>query len=151
MDRKVAGFSILELLITIAILSILMYVGVSEYTKYKAGRELMRQTNMLADELGWIKSQSIAKQPHGIVVNVNNYTIFIDNNGNCTFDNDTIVEAKSFISGISSTKTVIGVFDRRGYPLDNNCGLGMDGITLTNNLGSQKIINISKYGRIKIE
>ncbi len=77
MDRKVAGFSILELLITIAILSILMYVGVSEYTKYKAGRELMRQTNMLADELGWIRSQSIAKQPHGIVINVNNYTIFI--------------------------------------------------------------------------
>jgi len=27
----------------------------------------------------------------------------------------------------------------------------MDGITLTNNLGSQKIVNISKYGRIKIE
>lgn len=128
-----------------------MYVGVSQYIKYKAERELMRQANMLSDELGWIKSQAIAKEPYGIVVNVSNYTIFIDNNGNCTFDNDSIVETRSFVSGVTSTKIVAGVFDRRGYPLSNNCGLGMNSITLTNTLGSQKIVNISKYGRIKIE
>lgn len=153
MDRKVAGFSILELLIIIAILSILMTVGVREYIRYKEDRELMRQANMLADELSWIRSQSIAKEPHGIVVNLSNYTIFKDLDRNCQFSSgDSIVSSKDFISGVTATTSVSGVFDRRGYVLSSeNCGLGMSSMTLTNRNNNKKIIAISKYGKIQIK
>lgn len=150
MDRKVAGFSIFELLIVMAIISILMYVGISQYTRYKAERELTRQANQLADELSWIKSQSIAKEPYGIKVDVTAYTIFKDD-GDCQFDDgDTIVDTKNFIDTITAN-TLTRVFDRRGYPRSDNCGLGMGNITLRNTQGSQKVICISRYGRIKIE
>lgn len=150
MDRKVAGFAIFELLIVMAILSILTYVGISQYVKYKAERELMKQANMLLNEISWVKSQSIAKQPHGIRIDGESYTIFIDNNGNCQFNDGEDISTKDFIDNITAN-TLTRVFDRRGYPLTENCGLGMSSIILTNNLGSQKTINISRYGRTQIE
>ncbi|ACI20223.1 MULTISPECIES: prepilin-type N-terminal cleavage/methylation domain-containing protein [Thermodesulfovibrio] len=151
MDRKIAGFSILELLIIIAILSILMYVGVSQYTKYKADRELMRQANMLTDEISWIKSQSISKEPYGIVVNIGSYTIFKDSDGNCNFNNAETVKSQSFISGITATVSQTLVFDRKGYPRTITCALGVSSITLKNINNNQKIIEISKYGRTQIK
>lgn len=149
MDRKVAGFSIFELLIVMAIISILMYVGISQYTRYKAERELTRQANQLADELSWIKSQSIAKEPYGIKVDVTAYTIFKDD-GDCQFDDGETVATTRFIDNITAS-TLTVVFDRRGYPRYSNCALGMNSITLRNAQGSQKVICISRYGRIKIE
>ncbi len=153
MDRKVAGFSLLELLVIIAILSILMYAGISQYTKYKADRELTRQANQIANDLSWIKSQSISKEPHGIVITLNNYTLFKDLDGSCGFSaGDEIISVVNFIKGITqqnSSQTI--VFDRKGYPRDNNCALGLSSITLLNYYNNKKIINISRYGRIQIQ
>jgi type IV fimbrial biogenesis protein FimT len=129
-----------------------MAVGISQYTKYKADRELMRQANMLMDEINWIKSQSISKEPHGIVITVSNYTLFKDLDGDCNYSTgDEIVRAINFIDGITSSTTQTIVFDRKGYPRNANCGLGQMSITLSNNLGHKKLICISRYGRIKIE
>jgi len=151
MDRKIAGFSILELLIIIAILSILMYVGASQYTKYKADRELMRQANQLLDELSWIKSQAIAKEPYGVLVNLNSYTIFKDLDGDCNFSSGEAVKSQDFISGITATEQKTVVFDRKGYPRTITCALGASSITLKNINNNQKIIEISKYGRTQIK
>jgi len=154
MDRKIAGFSIIELLIVIAIISILMAVGISQYTKYKADRELMRQANMLMDEINWIKSQSIAKEPHGIVITVSNYTLFKDLDGDCNYSTgDEIVRAINFIDGITSSTTQTIVFDRKGYPRGSQCALGtVEGtITLKNTNNNTKNIKISRYGRTRIE
>ncbi|MGB9711057.1 MAG: pilus assembly FimT family protein [Thermodesulfovibrio sp.] len=150
MDRKIAGFSLFELLVSFAILSILMYVGISQYARYKAERELVRQANMLADEISWIRSQSIAKEPHGIKIDVKNYTIFKDD-GDCQLtDNDTIVSRNNFLTGISAD-TLTVVFDRRGYCYNTSCGLGSSSITLRNDRGSTRLICISRYGRIRVE
>ncbi|WP_353684269.1 prepilin-type N-terminal cleavage/methylation domain-containing protein [Thermodesulfovibrio sp. 3907-1M] len=152
MDRKVAGFSLFELLIIIAIVSFLMYIGYSQYTKYKADRELMRQANQLADDIGWIKSQSISKEPHGMVINLDNYTLFKDIDGNCSFTaQDKIISVVNFMNGITNSSITIFVFDRKGYPRDSNCGIGASGVTLKNTNNNQKIININKYGRIQIQ
>uniref|UniRef100_A0A7C4AKA2 Prepilin-type N-terminal cleavage/methylation domain-containing protein n=1 Tax=Thermodesulfovibrio aggregans TaxID=86166 RepID=A0A7C4AKA2_9BACT len=151
MDRKIAGFSILELLIIIAILSILMYVGYSQYIKYKADRELMRQVNMLADEISWIKSQAVAKEPYGIVINIDSYTIFKDSDGNCNFSTTETIRSQDFISKITATASQTLVFDRKGYPRSTTCALGTSSITLKNINNNQKIIEISKYGRTQIK
>ncbi len=145
----------MEVLVVIAILSILMYVGISQYIKYKADRELMRQANMLADELSWIKSQSIAKEPHGIVVNVTGYTIFKEMEGNCNFsqDNDEVVSTLNVREGITAESTVTMVFDRKGYLKGSNCeAVSTDGsIILKNKNENKKRIAVSKYGRVRIE
>lgn len=158
MDRKIAGFSILEVLIVIAILSILTAVIVTTYTKYKADRELMRQANQLLDEISWIKSQSIAKEPHGIRITLSNYTLFKDIDGNCDYNigeeiRDETVKIVDFESGITSTTTQTIVFDRKGYARAANCALGtLEGtITLKNTNNNTKNIKISQYGRTRIE
>lgn len=151
MDRKVAGFSILELLVIMAILSILMYVGISQYIRYKEDRELMRQANMLAEEISWVRYQALAKEPHGIKVDVGSYTIFKDSDGNCNFSNgDSLVGVVNFTDRITAN-TLTVVFDRKGYPRDSNCALGLITITLKNTNNSTKNIKISKYGRTTIE
>lgn len=151
MDRKIEGFSILELLIIIAILSILMYVGISQYTKYKADRELTRQANMLADEISWVRSQSISKEPHGIIVNIGSYTLFRDLDGNCNLNNNETIKTQDFISEITAIASQTLVFDRKGYPRSITCALGMSSITLKNINNNQKIIEISRYGRTQIK
>lgn len=153
MDRKITGFSILEVLIVIAILSILMAVAISYYVKYKKDRELTTQTNNLLNELSWLKSQSIAKEPHGIVVNINSYTLFKDLNGDCNYNDDEVIRIINFTEGITSTASQTIVFDRKGYPRDTNCALGTtEGtITLKNTNNNQKKIRISRYGRTRIE
>ncbi|MCX7723663.1 MAG: hypothetical protein N2042_00255 [Thermodesulfovibrio sp.] len=150
MDRKIEGFSTLELLIIIAILSILMYVGSSQYINYKLDRELIRQANMLTNEINWIKSQSISKEPHGLLINLSSYTIFKDLDGDCNFSNAELFKSKDFISGITATNPQIIVFDRKGYPRNTTCALGMTSITLKNINNSLKIIDISRYGRVQI-
>jgi len=155
MDRKIAGFSILEVLIVIAILSILTAVIVSTYTKYKADRELMRQANMLMNEISWIKSQSIGKEPHGILITLSNYTLFKDLNGDCGYNTgDEIIRTIDLIDGITTNSTTqTFVFDRKGYPRGSQCNLGTtEGtITLRNTNNSTKNIKISRYGRTRIE
>jgi type IV fimbrial biogenesis protein FimT len=155
MDRKIEGFSILEVLIVIAILSILMTVSISYYIRYKLDRELTRQANQLLNEISWVKSQSIAKEVHGIRVTSNSYTVFVDKDGDCNFTTgDKIVHSVNFSEGIqgpSSPQTF--VFDRKGYSKGANCALGVvEGtITLKNSYNNTKNIKISRYGRTRIE
>lgn len=155
MDRKIAGFSILEILIVIAILSILMAISVSIYTRYKLDRELTRQTNQLLNEISWIKSQSISKEPHGIMITLSNYTIFKDSDGDCSYTTgNEIVRIVNFIDGITGTTSPqTFVFDRKGHPRGSNCTLGtLEGtITLKNTNDNIKNIKISRYGRTRVE
>lgn len=155
MDRKIEGFSILETLIVIAIISILMAIVVSGYTKYKLDRELTRQATQLLDEISWVKSQSVAKEPHGIMITLNNYTIFKDLDGDCGYTlGDEIVRTVNFIEGITgTTSSQTFVFDRKGYPRGSNCALAtVEGtITLKNINNNTKNIKISRYGRTRIE
>lgn len=154
MDRKITGFSILEVLVVIAILSILTAIAVSQYAKYKRDRELTSQANNLLNEISWIKSQSISKEPHGIIIRINNYTIFKDLDGNCNIDEgDDIVRTVDFITGITATANQTIVFDRKGYPRNTTCALGTtEGtITLRNTNNNQKSIKINRYGRTRIE
>lgn len=162
MDRKIAGFSILEILIVIAILSILMAISVSVYTKYKLDRELTKQANQLLDEISWVKSQSISKEPHGITITKTYYTIFKDSDGDCDYTpGNEIIRQVNFIHGITcstcsrlnQTLNQTFVFDRKGYPRGSNCALGtVEGtITLENANNNSKNIKISRYGRTRIE
>lgn len=134
-----------------------MAISVSVYTKYKLDRELTKQANQLLDEISWVKSQSISKEPHGITIKLNNYTIFKDSDGDCDYTSgNEIVREVNFIHGIEcstcSSSNQTFVFDRKGYPRGTNCALGtVEGtITLTNN-NNTKNIKISRYGRTRIE
>lgn len=131
-----------------------MTFAISQYINYKKDRELSTQANNLLNELVWLKSQSISKEPHGIVINTNNYILFKDLNGDCNYsDDEKIKEPINFLSGITVTTPKTIVFDRKGYPRDTNCALGTtEGtITLKNTNNNQKSIKISRYGRTRIE
>ncbi|MEM3448844.1 MAG: hypothetical protein QXP38_08210 [Nitrososphaerota archaeon] len=156
MDRKVEfGFSSFEVLVSIAILLILSYIGTKQFAQYKASRDLMRQANMLEDELAWIKSISPTQDvSYGIVISSGSYTIFKDKDADCKFtSNDDIVRIVPFITGIvaSSNTTTIITFDRRGQPRDQSCGLGIASITLQGTNNNTITLDVSKYGRLRIK
>jgi type IV fimbrial biogenesis protein FimT len=157
MDRKIAGFSLMEVLIVIAILSILMAFSIDWYIKYQSQRALQESANNLANELGWLKAQSIGGNPHGIAIlsaNANSYIIFRDDDFDCNrkADGSEDLRTVNFIHpAVTAVAQVSFIIDRRGYPLSNTCGLGMQAITLKEKYGTQKSVIIDRYGRIRIQ
>lgn len=157
MDRALSGFSLIELLVIIAIISIMMGFSVNWYIKYEQDRKLTEAANSLVAELQWAKEHSISGENiYGVYIDTANkkYVLFKNLDYGCSFNNQTEeLRTKVLANGLSfedaQPKTFL--FDRRGYPLNSSCGLGMDTITLKNRNNNIKKIVISRYGRFKIE
>ncbi|WP_297210808.1 MULTISPECIES: pilus assembly FimT family protein [Thermodesulfovibrio] len=156
MDRKIAGFSLFEVLIVIAIISILMFFSINWYLRYQSQRLLQQAANNIANELGWIKAQSIGSVPHGIFIDDNNrrrYIIFRDNNLDCNrnIDGSEDIRTVNLPNTVNATAGIVITVDRRGYPLNAICGLGMQTIRLREDFGNEKEVIIDRYGRIRIQ
>jgi type IV fimbrial biogenesis protein FimT len=67
----------------------------------------------------------------------------------CTSD-ATTQRLVSLPPGVSPEEDFYVLFDRRGYPLNQSCGIGAGNITLRNSYGSRAVI-IDRLGRIRYE
>ncbi|GAB6182263.1 prepilin-type N-terminal cleavage/methylation domain-containing protein [Thermodesulfovibrio hydrogeniphilus] len=146
----------MEVLIIIAIMSILMAFSVDWYIKYQAQRALQTSANNLANEIQWLKAQSIGGNPYGIAIlsaDATSYIVFRDNDLDCKRNSDGSEDLRtvSFISPVRASEPVSFIIDRRGYPLSFTCALGMQTIILKGNYGNQKNVIIDKYGRVRIQ
>jgi len=87
MDRKIKGYTILEILVVISLMIILSYIGVKEFLVYVAKIRLNSAVDQLLGDLNWIKTKSmISEKPWGFCIeNENSYVLFKDNDsdGNC--------------------------------------------------------------------
>ncbi|MDM7202653.1 MAG: type II secretion system protein [Thermodesulfobacteriaceae bacterium] len=66
MDRKVRGYTLIEILFVIVLMSILMYIFIKEILVIKNREDLKGTAETLAGNLNFVKSQSIVSSfPNG--------------------------------------------------------------------------------------
>jgi len=156
MDRKInnKGMTLIELLVVIIILVILMSFAYKQIINMVQEQRLRQATNMVISDLEKVKLNSISKEKlWGIRAdnNANSYTLFKDENGNCSFDNGEGVSTINLPAGISFGNDVYFLFDKKGYPRNAICGLGPGSIIIKNQNDTKKTIVVDRYGRIYIQ
>lgn len=153
MVRKVKGFSIIEALVVIAVLSILMWIAVGPLRSQILKSRLHEAVNMFVADINDMKRRAITEDLfYGIhIANSNYYLTFVDSNKNCSRDSGEDITSISLPSGVSVLPTnATIVWTRKGVPLNSNCSFYAGTITFRA-LGFTKRVVINRYGRIRIE
>ncbi len=156
MAGKVKGFSLIELLVIIVILSILAWIAVGPLRSQIMKARLNEAVNKFVADLNEMKRRSITQNASfGIELLATNttYVTFEDKNKNCTNDSGEMIAsidlpgAVSF-SAPSAVRTI--VWTRKGVPLNSSCGFYSATITFRA-MTFEKDVVIGRLGRIRIE
>ena len=152
MDRKVRGFSVFELLVVIVIIAILGSVAFIGLRNMVLRERLYSATTQVVNDLKEVQFRSMSSNATwGIrfFANQSQYRIFSIQSG-CRDVSPINIIDKSLPPGVKVNNSYYVVFDRRGYPLNYSCGLGMGNVTVQNDYGS-RVITVDRFGRIRYE
>jgi len=164
MDRKVRGITIMEVLVVMAIIAILASASIFGLRNLVQRERLYSAMTQVANDLKEVQFRSMSSNMIWGVrfcANQNQYKIFAVDpatvGGGCPRDANTFCENDATTQrlvelppGVSPVADFYVLFDRRGYPLNWNCGVVAGSITLRNNYGSRTVI-VDSLGRIRYE
>lgn len=168
MDRKVKqrGFSIVELLIIMAIISIIMGIAYNWIINLVANQRLKSAADMLINDINKAKAMSVSgRYMWGIYLMPGDscYLVFEDRDAscgitgsvasNCNYSGTTDIASRVELPpGVVVETGSSIVFDRKGYPRNNSCGVGPATITLRSTVtNSRRSIYITSFGRVRYE
>ena len=156
--RKKSGFTIIELMVIIAIISILATVAIPNFFQWRPKRQLSAATKDVFAAMQYARSRALKDNVSvGLLFDKANeeYTVFLDNGaggnaGNNTQDGDEpTVKSGRMPAGIDLVDTDIAAdkvfFNSRG--LLNNAG---GEVELKNSLGVSKKIEVIRTGNSRI-
>ena len=156
------GFTLLELMITLAIISVVMVIGVPSFQNFIKNDRLVTQINTLVGHLAYARSEAALRHQSVVICASDTQTscstanwasgwiIFVDSNNDSNFsageDMLRVVEELSGDNTLTSTVGSIVTYDKRGFA-PNSVG----SFTLCDDRGNahMKSISISTTGRVK--
>lgn len=164
--NKQCGFSIVEIMIVVTIISIIAGLGTTMLMKYLPGMQLRSATRDIYSTLTQAKSESIRRGENVAVLfdsPNSSYTMFLDSDANNTFDageavliTEQVLPSRVIFDpavgggdGVSFTNETAG-FRPRGLPV----GMGTVGLCATDSQGNtirQRTITVSIAGRINTQ
>ncbi len=132
-DRRYGkGFTLIELMVTLAIGVILMLVAVPSFITYKRNAELTSATNTLLTAINAARGEAMKQGVNAMVVPTNNgaswadgWVVFVDKNRSQSYTStDTLVLSQaappSYIEVIGNSNAALStpyiMFDSSGYP-----------------------------------
>lgn len=130
--RRPHGFTLIELMVTLAIAAILMFLAAPSFVSYQRNTQLTSAANTLLAAINAARGEAMKRGMSAMVVPTNNgsdwttgWVVFVDKNNSRTYtdtgDNTVLTQAKvpSGISisgsGIASGSTPYIMFDASGY------------------------------------
>lgn len=170
------GFTLIELMVTLAIASILLLVAAPSLTAFKRNSELTSLSNTLLSAMNAARGEAMKRNMAAYVTPTdggaswnNGWIVFVDKNNNQVFDDestDLLVMTQSAPAGYfsitgnkSAGETPAYIrFDGSGYPKAKN-GDGVPNLTLTiqrNDLTAAALyentryLKIDRVGRVRI-
>jgi type IV fimbrial biogenesis protein FimT len=161
--KKNYGFTLLELLITVAIVGILMAFGLPAMDSYVKNDRLSTQINALVGHLAYARSEAVLRSQQVILCASSDMTscsaggnwadgwiIFIDADNSSTFTGtEEILRVKQTLIGGNTLTSTTGssiIYDNRGFSPNSN-----GSFSLCDDRGAtyMKSISISNTGRVR--
>ncbi len=134
------GFSLVEMMITIAIIAIVAGIGVPNLIKYRDNANLRAAVRDMHGDINELRTKAVAEnRPYRMGINVSANTYTLENPPGTVYATRDITTYKSGVSFVSATATAIN-FQTRGTVTNA-------AIVLKNNRNSQATININVTGR----
>ena len=163
--KKNSGFTLLELLITVAVLTMVMAIGIPSMTTFIQNDRLTTQINTLVGHLSYARSEAVKRSQQVAVCASSNGTscsggvnwetgwiIYVDADGDSAFDaGEPILRAQQLLDGSTTLKPAgIGTqvtYDYRGFATANSVG----SFSLCDSRGATygKALSISTTGRVR--
>lgn len=146
--RKGKGFTLVEMLIVIAVMGIMMTIAIPNYQTFMTQRRLNGAAREVMSDLMAARMQAITKNNRFrvIVVDAAQYQILDDANNNNAVDAGEAIQTKNIQTNyhdVTLSKTANPIFNPRG-----TATLGGT-ITVTNPRGSKYVI-VALNGRVRI-
>jgi len=146
--RKGNGFTLVELMIVIAVMGIMMTIAIPSYQTFMAQRRLNGAAREVMSELMASRMQAITKNNRFRVffLDATNYQILDDANNNNAVDTGEATQMKNIQTNyhdVTLSRTADPIFHPRG-----TASLGTR-VTLTNSRGS-KYVFVALNGRVRI-
>jgi type IV fimbrial biogenesis protein FimT len=161
--KKYSGFTLLELIITLAIVGIVMVFAIPSMSTFTKNDRLATQINALVGHLALARSEAVLRNQQVIVCVSDNSTscsgndwkegwiVFIDADNDSGFSaGETIVRAQPALEGGNTLNSSIGsavTYDSRGFAAAGSTGT----FSLCDDRGNAfiKAISISNTGRVR--
>lgn len=173
MRRSTQGFTLIELMVTVAMVAILMAVAAPSFVKFQQNAELTSRTNSLLASINTARSEAMKRGRYAMVVPLDGaawasgMTVFVDVNRNNAYDSATDFTVFQFTDPLPPYLTISGsgpttgatpymLFDAQGYPKTigaaaGNFTLSVQRNDLTGNelLEQTRRIVVAKTGRAR--
>ena len=163
--KKNSGFTLLELLITVALISIVMAIAIPSMTTFTQNDRLTTNINTLIGHLAYARSEAV-KRSQQVSICVSNDTatctagnwqdgwiVYIDADGSNTFTaGEEVLRAQQALDGANTLTTAIGTqvtYDYRGFVTVASVGSFLLCDARSGAFG--KTIRISTTGRVRVE
>ena len=171
--NRVAGFTLIELMVTIAIASILLLIAAPSFISFQRNSELTSLANSFIAAVNATRGEAMKVGRHAMAVPADGtnwssgWTVFVDNNSNSTLDaaTDRIVLEQATLasyftasgSGSAGSSSPYVLFDASGYAKTKTAGFGALTLTITRNdlsgadqTAQTRRIVIAKTGRARV-
>jgi type IV fimbrial biogenesis protein FimT len=162
-----AGFTLIEMLVAMAIVGILLIIGIPSFVSFQRNSELTSATNSLIAAINAARGEAMKRGMNAMVVPSdgstwkNGWTVFIDKNRNFVFDStiDLTVFQQTALPGYfsvvgSGTADLAGspyiLFDASGYAKTKSAGFGALTISIARNDINDTTLLIQQTRRIVI-
>lgn len=158
--RNKQGFTLMELMIALAILAIVATLGVPSFTGWRDDAKLRDGASLLRGDLERAKLRAIEENDFvAIIFNTDGYIVFVDDGGgdplkagDWSIDGaEQIVCNRQFTAGVRIDLAATDFngsdqtrFNARGRISDDG------GVRLVNTAGNQRQVNINRFGMITV-
>ena len=173
-NQRISGFTLIELMVTLAIAAVLMLVAIPSLTTFRRNAELTSITNTLVASINSARTEALKRGLSAMVVPVNNgslwttgWVVFVDTDVSRAYEaaNDSLVFTQaappSFINivgtGPASGATPKIRFDPSGYPVTSAGNPGNFTLTVsrtdvpsTETPAETRLIIAARTGRVRV-
>lgn len=167
-----SGFTLIELMVTVALAAILAYVAIPNLSAFVRNAELTSATNALVAAMGTARSEALKLNYNALVVPAsgnrweNGWIVFVDKNFNNTFDpaTESVISSQAAlpayfaVNALPSSTTPYVLFNASGYAKNSTGGFGASNFTIARNdlpTGSKELLEqtrraiIASTGRVR--
>jgi len=157
-DRRVkdeAAFSVFEMLIVIALLSILTAVGVVNYSEFRNSFDRSNSVKQVEFDIRRAKALAVKEGTRGILATTNGGSSYTFGYDYLPFSSPPVAGTQTFLQNLPSSVTVSFeaplIFDSRGYLIGEFGSLQSQKVELSQNGSTFSVMEVFPTGAIQHE